>query len=90
MPTFSLRYYSKDHLFSNPVYEDAAIALVQSIREKEKSPAAGRELLNCILEGTALPDYLLPEEILTKLIGNAAGLHEQNYYRTQMAIRKQI
>ena len=90
VPTFSLRYYSKDHLFSNPVYEDAAIALVQSIREKEKSPAAGRELLNCILEGTALPDYLLPEEILTKLIGNAAGLHEQNYYRTQMAIRKQI
>lgn len=94
MPSFSLRYYSKDHLFSNPVYEEAALALLRKAEQKaaakENADALSRELLSCILEGTALADYLLPPEELQKLERSAEALHEKNYYKTQLAIGRLI
>ena len=90
MPSFSLRYYSSDHLFSNPVYEEAALDLIRKTEEKaavkENKAALSKELLRCILEGAALADYLLPAETLRRLSKNALNQHEKNYYLTQLAI----
>ena len=90
VPTFYLRYYSNDHLFSNPVYEDAAINIVRNVSGSHLPPVVSRELLTCITEGMTLSDYLLPEKTLNRLLREARSLHEQNYYRTQLAISRLV
>ena len=89
IPSFYLRYFSLDHLFSNPIYEEAALALISRIRGST-SDAALKELQGCILEGMTLPDFLLEEKVLHRLISKAEDRHDKNYLLTQKRLGQMV
>jgi superfamily II DNA or RNA helicase len=82
IPTFFLRYYSLDHLFSNPIYEEASLSLINRVRDTSSDETV-KELQACILEGMTLPDFLLEEKALDRQIRKADDRHEKNYFLTQ-------
>ena len=87
IPTYYLRYYSLDHLFSNPIYEEAALALMDQVRDSS-STAALNELQACILEGMILPDFLLAENNLDRQRKKTQDRHDKNYLLTQKRLGK--
>ena len=84
--SFSLRYYTEENIFSNPIYEYAAGTLLNRFRDKGAGGRELSELRRCIAEGLARSDYLLEPGRQNLCREHADGLHQKNYWNTMIKI----
>ena len=77
---YDLRYYSREDVFSNDMYEYAAAGMLAAARSAGMNSSEQRELRLCINEGLCMPDCLLEPAVLKKRIRQARSVHEKNYY----------
>ncbi len=78
--TFFLRYFSREQVFSDELYEYVASSLLQRARESGLPKEQLAEIRRCAQEGLARADALLPDAIQKKNQAAARDVHERNYW----------
>ena len=84
----SLRYNSLEQIFSNNLYEYAAMELLDRAREANFDENRLKELRRCLIEGLPRADYLLPENVLEDCSKQSSTRRERNYWQTMKRVGK--
>ncbi len=77
----ALRYFSREDVFSNDLYEFAALQILEEAGERGYGSSQLSELRRCLTEGLARTDHLLAPETCRDLARRAGDVHERNYWK---------
>ena len=76
----SLEFDHNDNSFSNELYEQAAIGVLEDLSSESKDALQISEARHCLMEGIALSDWLCPEEVCAQRAAEASTAHLRNYW----------
>lgn len=88
--SFQLRFWPEENLFTDDFYAYACHRVLAEAQEAGYTRAQQLRLRDCMEEGLARGDYLLPEEVIQVQRNRAETVRERNYWKTMAAVSRVI
>lgn len=77
---FELTYDSHNHLFTNPVYDERALSLLNAMQNAHIGEEKLQETTRCLQLGCIRTDWLLEQAAIEEHIKNAKYISDKNYW----------